>query len=312
MGLNFTSQESTTLFGMLAESTSDLILKTDCRGFILDATQAISGLGSGFGSGFGSGPGNREPNMLVGPHLLDLVAPEAKETVELAHADAVAGRGTDAPVEFPATTTDGLNRWFEIRFRALRDEAGATYGTLAIMRSIEERRQLSDQLFAATYTDPLTRLTNRGACMAMLDHMLETGMDGCLALFSIDFFRAINMQHGQSTGDEVLMVFADLLREILREDDLISRIGSERFAVLLPRVPAPEAEAICRRVVATMAELKPRVGKGNLTITASASVARIAGTLDSTIERAEMALFVAKAKGRNRLEMEKPLRNAAA
>jgi len=289
---------------MLAESTSDIILKTDNRGFIVDATQAISHLGV------------REPNMLLGPHLLDIVAPEAKDAVAHAHADAVNGAAggvdKDRPVEFPAITTDGLNRWFEIRFRALRQDDGATYGALGVMRSIEDRRSLSDQLFAATYTDPLTRLTNRGAFIAMLEHMLESGMDGCIAMFSIDFFRAINMQHGQSTGDEVLMVFADLLREILREDDLISRIGSERFAVLLPNVPAHEAEVICKRVVSTLAELKQRVGKGSLTITASGSVARIAGTLDSTIERAEMALFVAKAKGRNRLEMEKPLRNAAA
>jgi len=300
MGMNFTFEDSTTLYGMLADSTSDVILKTDGKGFIVHATAGIARLGF------------REPNMLVGPHLLDLVAPEARDAVARAHAHALDQLTPSDWIEFPAQTLDGLNRWFEIRFCALAQADGTIYGALGVMRSIEERRALSDQLFAATYTDPLTRLTNRGAFIAMLEHMLESGMDGCLALFSIDFFRAINLQHGQSVGDEVLVVFADLLREMLRSEDLISRIGSERFAVLLPGVSPREAEGICQRVVSTLADLKQRIGKGHLTITASASVARITGSLDSTIERAEMALFVAKAKGRNRLEMEKAVRPAAA
>ncbi|MFD2134083.1 GGDEF domain-containing protein [Novosphingobium resinovorum] len=178
------------------------------------------------------------------------------------------------------------------------------------MRNVDEMRSLSERLFTATYTDPLTGLTNRTAFISMLEHMLDTRMEGCLALFSIDFFRTINMQHGQSVGDEVLTVFADLLRELLRTEDIISRIGSERFAVILPRVTAVEAEGICRRVVTTLSELKQTIGDGSFAMTASASVARVGTSLDSTIERAEMALFVAKAKGRNRLEMEKPVRLA--
>lgn len=245
------------------------------------------------------------PNMLVGPHLLDLVGPEGKDAVSKAHAAALAGNETGQWVEFPAVTSDERERWFEMRCSSLRDEAGMVYGALCVMRSIDERRSLKEQLFAATYTDPLTGLTNRAAFISMLEHMLHTGMDGCLALFSIDFFRTINMQYGQQTGDEVLRVFADLLREMLRADDIISRIGSERFAVLLPGTSREEAQGICERVVTTLAELRQKVGKSRFAITASASVASISDSLDSTLERAEMALFVAKAKGRNRLEMEK-------
>jgi diguanylate cyclase (GGDEF)-like protein len=95
---------------------------------------------------------------------------------------------------------------------------------------------------------------------------------------------------------------------MLRSDDIISRIGSERFAVLLPRTTPEQAQAICARVVATLADLRQKVGDSRLAITTSGSVARIAGSMDSTIERAELALFCAKAKGRNRLEMEKPRR----
>ncbi|WP_429277055.1 GGDEF domain-containing protein [Novosphingobium gossypii] len=301
MGMNFTFQESSVLYGMLAESATDVILKTDPKGFIVHATSGMSELGPRDGA--------RETAGLVGPHLLDIVAPEAKQQISRAHARAMAGEDVDW-IEFPAVTHDERKRWFEIRLRALLRHDGAPYGVLGIMRNLDELRSLSERLFSATYTDPLTGLTNRTAFVSMLDHMIEAEMDGCLALFSIDFFRTINMQYGQSVGDDVLRVFADLLRELLRSEDIISRIGSERFAVILPRVTAAEAEGICRRVVTTLAELKQTVVDGSFAMTASGSVARIGTSLDSTIERAEMALFVAKAKGRNRLEMEKPVRLA--
>lgn len=297
MGMNFTFQESSVLYGMLAESTTDVILKTDAKGFIVYGTPIIAELG------------RHEPGGLVGQHLVDLIAPEARETVARAHARALAGEDLDW-IEVPAITADDRRRWFELRLRALVTHDGTPYGVLGVMRSIDELRSLSEQLFAATYTDSLTGLTNRTAFISMLEHMLQSGMDGCLAMFSIDFFRTINMQYGQAVGDEVLVVFADLLREMLRTDDLISRIGSERFAVILPRVSPAEAEGICRRVVTTLSELRQKVGTSHFAMTASASVACIGTTLDSTIERAEMALFVAKAKGRNRLEMERPVRLA--
>lgn len=297
MDVDLTRHESLALYGMLAESTRDVILKTDLAGHIVHASAALERLGF------------RAARTPGGPHLLDLVAPSARSEVERAHADAIAEAGPPRWVEFPALTRDEREHWFEIQARALKDDSGQPYGALSIMRSIDERRDLREQLFAATYTDPLTKLTNRAAFISMLEHMLDRGMEGCLALFSIDFFRTINMQHGQSTGDEVLVIFADLLREMLRSEDIISRIGSERFAVLLPRTSPHEAQAICDRVIRTLADLRRKVGGSRLAITASGSVARIATSLDSTIERAEMALFVAKAKGRNRVEMEKACAN---
>ena len=295
MDMNFGAIESSALYGLLAETTSDIILRTDLDGRIVDALPSLDKVGF---------------RVLAGPCLSDLVAPEAKDEVERAHADALCGRGLGRRVEFPAITIDERQRWFEIQSRALRDEDGAPYGALSIMRSIDERRSLEQQLFAATYTDPLTKLTNRSAFISMLEHMVEQEMEGCLAMFSIDFFRTINMQYGQHTGDEVLVVFADLLREMLRSDDIISRIGSERFAVLLPRTRPDQAQTICDRVIHTLADLRQRIGGSRFAITASGSIARIAVSLDSTIERAEMALFVAKAKGRNRLELEKALQKA--
>lgn len=295
MGVEFTSRESSALYGLLAEDTTDIILKTDNQGFIVQASPGIEHLGFPL------------PGMLIGPHLLDLVETAHRPAVEAQHRAAVTGHGSVAWIEFPALTGDQRERWFEIRTRALRDEQRRIYGALSVMRCIEERRTFEQRLFTAAMTDPLTGLTNRPAFVGMLQHLVEEGTEGCLALFDIDHFKAINLQYGQAVGDEVLVVFADMLRTMMRSEDIVCRIGSESLAVLLPGASPEQAETIGGRVVATLAELRRAATDGSLSITVSAGVARIGESLDATLRRAELALVMAKAKGRSRLELaEKP------
>jgi diguanylate cyclase (GGDEF)-like protein/PAS domain S-box-containing protein len=292
MGLNFTPQESSTLYRLLAETTTDIILKTDCEGFIVHASPGIEGLGFLL------------PSLLIGPHLLDLVHPSCAAAIEAEHAAALAGGRGGKWIEFLAQTKDHQPRWFELQMRGLSDDDGRIYGTLAIMRSIEERRSYEDKLFVAGMTDPLTGLTNRRAFILMLQHLVDSGAGGCLAIFDIDHFKAINMQHGQSAGDEVLVNFSELLRASMRSQDIISRISGESIGVLLPQATPDQAEAICQRIITGLAGRRGNAWSEGVGITASAGVARIGGSLDDTIRRAELALFFAKARGRNRLEME--------
>jgi diguanylate cyclase (GGDEF)-like protein/PAS domain S-box-containing protein len=292
MGMQLTAEESATLYRLLADNTTDVILKTDRQGAIVHVSDAVAGLGL------------PQPESLTGRHLGELAQPSASAMLVAAHAAAIAGHGEAGWTEFPALTTDGGERWLAIQMKGLRDASGHIYGAVSIMRSIEERRSFEEKLFNAAMTDPLTGLTNRRAFIAMLQHMIDNDTEGCLALFDIDHFKAINMQYGQSIGDEVLVIFSDLLRVSMRSEDIISRIGSESWAVLLPNAPTHQAEEMCRLVITTLSEISRATGSGGLHVTASAGVAHIAGSLDSTIQRAELALFLAKAKGRNRLEMD--------
>lgn len=292
MAVKFSLKDSSALYRLLAENTSDIILKTDGDGFIVHASPGITQLGLAL------------PGLLIGPHILDLVHPSAKAAVQAEYEAAIAGREDGAWVEFPALTADKQKRWFALKLRCLSDDRGSVYGVLGMMRSIEERRDIEDKLFAATMTDPLTGLTNRQAFVAMLQHLVERKVGGCLAIFDIDHFKTINMQYGQSIGDEVLVIFSELMRSMMRPEDIISRIGGESLGVLLPNVTPDQAEAICQRIVATLTEMRRAAGPDGLAITASAGVSRIATSLDDTIRRAELALFFAKAQGRNRLEMD--------
>jgi diguanylate cyclase (GGDEF)-like protein/PAS domain S-box-containing protein len=293
MGLKFTLKESSALYGLLAEGTSDIILKTDREGFIVHASSAIERLGL------------LSQGMLIGPHLLDLVHPSRASVIKAEHDAAINGNHSGRWVEFPARVSGRRERWFEIQMRSLANDAGEVYGALAVMRSIEERRAFEDKLFNAAMTDPLTGLTNRPAFITMLQHLIEQEVGGCLALFDIDHFKAINMKYGQSVGDEVLVVFSDFLRTLTRSSDIISRVSGESLGILLPRAAPDLAEEICQRIIATLSEIRRSAGTDALTITVSGGVARIGESVDSTIRRAEMALFFAKTKGRNRLEMEK-------
>jgi diguanylate cyclase (GGDEF)-like protein/PAS domain S-box-containing protein len=288
MGIEFTPGESRALYSLLATRADDIVIKTDRDGFILHASAAISQLGFPFDA------------ALIGPHLLDLAEPAYKADLDAELQAAVAGRPSGRWIEFAAPRAG----WFELQLTGLADTGGAIYGALGIVRSIAERKRLEERLFASELTDPLTGLTNRRAFIAMLQYLVDQRIGGCLALFDIDYFRTINLRYGQQMGDRVLVVFSDLLRAMMRHNDIISRIGDECLAVLLPEADPYSAEQVCGRIVETLAGIEAETGARDLSITASVGIALIGSDLDETLKRAELALILAKAKGRNRLEVD--------
>jgi diguanylate cyclase (GGDEF)-like protein/PAS domain S-box-containing protein len=284
MGIQFTARESAVLFGLLAEHGSDVILKTDCNGFVMHASPSLAQVGLA------------PADALIGPHLTDLVAPSHRADVTAGHSAALAGTRAGNWIEFPARSDGGRERWFALQMRGLAPAGGRSEGVLAVMRCIDERRRLEQQLFAAEFTDPLTGLSNRPAFIAMLRHLAQRGAGGSLALFDIDNFKAVNLSRGEAAGDAVLVAFADLLRALMGNRDIISRIGGENLGVLLPEDGVTEAAARCERVLAALARARGAP-------TASIGVAAIGRSLDETLRRAELAKFFARASGGGRVEV---------
>ena len=289
---DFAIGETQSLYRLLAENVTDIVLKTDHEGHVLYASPSIR-LMNGL-----------HPTELLGRHVAELVHPSYDASFMATHAEVIETGEDSAWAEYLGLSGGGEEQWFDTRMRAVRDMQGKITGVVSIMRSIEERKVLEQQLFAATLTDPLTNLTNRRAFNSMLQYHIDVPIDGCLAMFDIDDFRSINRDHGHDVGDKVLTTVAKLLRALLRKEDIISRIGGERFAVLLSRATADQAEVLCQRIVTTLSDMSGSDGLGGgPKITVSAGVARIEGTLDDTMKRADSAVVVAKAKGRNRLEV---------
>lgn len=294
MGLYFDLGDRFAISQLVLESSEEIIFKTDRDGFVFEASPAFGQLGFSLAE------------MLIGPHVRDLVDEKFRPVVEGAFRAALTGSGLTDWIEFRSSGTITDGRWLAIRFATLRQEQGRICGALGIVRSAGETKQLEERLFRAELTDPLTGLTNRQAWLHMLRHL--TGIDAlsCLALVDIDFFKAINLHHGLAAGDEFLVGFADFLRSMVPEDVSISRVGGSRFGLLFAGWDLDRAQAVCREVVYVLASLRCADWQGRFSITASVGLTCVTGDLDQTVKAAEEALRLAKAKGGNTVAFSQP------
>lgn len=286
MQLILTPREGSALCGLLVEEADDIILKTDPRGFVVEASHGLDRFG------FVS------EGLLVWPHLADLAGGSAGEAIRAAHREVMLGLRAGAAIEFA-----GGPGHFALQLRAVAGDDGRTAGALGVLRDIGERRSMEERLFAAEMTDVLTGLTNRRAFTAMLAHLATLPGEHGLALFDIDHFRAINRRHGAQTGDEALVAVAEFLRAALSPRETISRVGGGRFAVLLPWTGLAEARQTCRELLAAMDEISRAASGGALAITLSAGLTRVGQSPDAAIDRAETGLYLARASGGNSLCM---------
>ena len=155
--------------------------------------------------------------------------------------------------------------------------------------------------------DGLTGLANRRAATDALHaeaaraQRLETPLSVVLA--DLDEFKDVNDVHGHAVGDEVLRVFAEVLRETLRESDVASRWGGEEFLLLLPGADEEGAAQLADRVRRGLAA-RNIPGVPGLRVTASFGVAEYAGetNTEQLVAAADSALYRAKRAGKDRVE----------
>ena len=178
-----------------------------------------------------------------------------------------------------------------------------------LRRQKAELAQALEQIRQLATHDDLTGLLNR---RAMLDRMqleqhrsLRSGSPLLIAQLDIDHFKAVNDTHGHAAGDLVLQSFADTVRRNVRDTDVLARWGGEEFVLLLCDTPAADAVTLMERLrqaVQAMQVPVPQSG-GPITVTVSIGLARHtpADPLAGTLERADRALYAAKAGGRNRV-----------
>jgi diguanylate cyclase (GGDEF)-like protein len=162
----------------------------------------------------------------------------------------------------------------------------------------------------AAMTDPLTGVTNRRGFFEIGERLLERARFGneplAIVMFDLDRFKGINDQFGHATGDEVLIAFCRLASAQLRPDDLFARIGGEEFATLLPNTALHDALRLAERVRAVIEGATHAVGEDVVRITVSVGVAPLnegTAALDAFLSAADIALYRAKAAGRNRVEL---------
>lgn len=131
-------------------------------------------------------------------------------------------------------------------------------------------------------------------------------VDYCFALFDIDFFKRVNDKYGHVYGDEVLLIFADLMKRSFRDIDLLFRYGGEEFAVLLHDANIEQGRVALERFRKAVEEFNfPLQNKVTTSIGCCEFTNEVA--LPSIIENADKALYFSKQNGRNQLNSYKDL-----
>ncbi|MCD6585736.1 MAG: GGDEF domain-containing protein [Desulfobacteraceae bacterium] len=163
---------------------------------------------------------------------------------------------------------------------------------------------------ALSRTDGLTNVSNRryfeelGARGISLAKRI--GNPVSLLMLDLDHFKSINDRHGHTAGDGVLVAFAERLRQTLRITDIVGRYGGEEFVVLLPASDSSQAFEAAQRIRLAACETPVLTEGQRIRFTVSIGVmTSLNGSYDlhSLIKCADKALFQAKGKGRNRVEV---------
>ena len=172
----------------------------------------------------------------------------------------------------------------------------------------KERTELRHK--TAAMIDPLTGLLNRRAFLqdaeALLQQQIQRDRPIGVLLIDLDHFKSINDRFGHAAGDKVLQIFAKTTRTNLRQTDLVGRLGGEEFTVVLADASVDNAYLVADRLRKAFAAGAATVDGQPLNATASIGVSVIVDPsqdLAHLITLADQALYLAKARGRNRVEV---------
>lgn len=284
-------RESEARYRLLADHSTDVIMSTGLNGCIRFISPSLLTLT------------HHRPEDVMGQRALVLVCAQHRRRVIEAHASAVAAPGETVLVEFQSQPLTGAPRWFEAHMRAVTDRHGLAECVVTVIRDMSERKRVESALAEAAFTDPLTGLPNRRALMDAMGACIAQGRPAALAVIDLDHFKQVNDRYGHAAGDEVLRSFARVARLGLRASDMLARIGGEEFALLLPGADIALAERICKRIGATLAHTVTRHGDMAISVTSSMGLAVLGNDAMVAFDQADKALYIAKARGRARLQI---------
>src|SRR5690554_70690 len=207
-------------------------------------------------------------------------------------------------------------RWYQCRDQAITWTDGRLV-RLEIATDITDRKNMElalqsaqQRAEAASLQDELTQLNNRRAFFQLGGQFLKQAKRRntpiAAIMFDLDHFKLINDTYGHEAGDAVLREVGRLLLAEVRESDIAARIGGEEFAVLLPESSQEQAMELAERLRNTLDGLKVRYKQTMLRPTASFGVAMLSpddDRLESLLSRADEAMYLSKADGRNRVHL---------
>lgn len=210
--------------------------------------------------------------------------------------------------------------WLEIYTYPVFDEMGRVVSVIEYTRDITQRKKaererdsLLNRLQHLSRTDDLTGLLNRRALIERLDEETRRAQrymsDLALIIADIDYFKEINDTYGHDAGDKVLQIISSLIKDLLRQTDIIGRYGGDEFLLILPQTSKRGAIEIAERIHSTVKDYDMHIGvQKPVKTTVSLGVAQFnidKEDINGLIKRADNALYIAKGRGRNRVYLIK-------
>lgn len=193
------------------------------------------------------------------------------------------------------------------QFGLLREERLAN---ARLTREIAERQRLQERFERLAREDELTGLCSRRRFFELAAEVLRDRRRGdgdtAVCMIDVDHFKSINDRYGHAAGDAALVALATRCAGVLREPDIIGRLGGEEFVALLPQTDVDGARDVAERLREAIAAAPVASPAGPLWLTATVGVALVEPgehDIDPALNRADAALYEGKAAGRDRVEM---------
>lgn len=180
-------------------------------------------------------------------------------------------------------------------------------GVITLYTDITERKAFEKRLIDMATRDELTGLINRREFFTLASHEEERakreGHVVSVMMLDADYFKKINDTYGHAAGDNVLRDLAENCRKIFRKTDVVGRYGGEEFAVMLPGAEVKMAKIIAERIRSSIEASTVKTDSDEINYTVSIGIASATGKnvkIEELLDRADRALYIAKAEGRNR------------
>jgi diguanylate cyclase (GGDEF)-like protein/PAS domain S-box-containing protein len=312
-------QASERRYRYLVNSSPDIIYTLDRDGrftFLNDRVEGLLGY---------------QKDELIGQHYTHVVHQDDLARVTYVFNERRTGMRASRNIGLRLKHKDGIRSpHFETRFLCIELNAMGMYGddphgeaqrflgTYGVARDVSDRKQAEETIAYQAYHDLLTGLSNRYLFRDRLTLAIaqakRNGHMLAVMFLDLDNFKVVNDTLGHVVGDELLQGVAARLKSCLRESDTLSRIGGDEFTLLLPQIgDAEDAQVLAEKMIAVLRrpfsinghELFVRVSIGIALCPADGE------TMDSLIKSADIAMYHAKARGRDNLQFFATTMNAA-
>jgi diguanylate cyclase (GGDEF)-like protein/PAS domain S-box-containing protein len=198
----------------------------------------------------------------------------------------------------------------------VRDDAGNVVNYLGIFSDITERKLSEDYIRQLAHYDALTGLPNRMLMHDRLEQAMvmaqRSGGKVALLFLDLDRFKQINDTLGHGVGDALLKAASERLQGCMREQDTVSRLGGDEFIAVLPDTDMAGAQKVAGKILQEI--VRPfEIGSHVLHISSSIGIAVFpdhAADIETLVKYADLAMYEAKAKGRNNFQVYDVVMNA--